>query len=111
MAKFDWTLECKEAFAQLKEYLTQPSFLSKPQLGEGLYLYLVVSGVAIIVVLIREEGGAQLPIYYVSHSMVLVEIRYPNLEKLALTLLVASQKLRPDFQAHLIVVFTSHPLK
>lgn len=60
--------------------------------------------------LIQEDRGIQLLVYYVSHSMVLAETRYLSLEKLASTLLVASSKLRPYFQAHLIVVFTYHPL-
>lgn len=33
------------------------------------------------------------------------------MEKLALVLLIASRKLKPYFQAHVMVVFTSHPLR
>lgn len=49
--------------------------------------------------------------YYVSHSLLPTELRYPNLEKLALALLVSSCKLSPYFQAHLIIIFTNHPLR
>ena len=38
------------------------------------------------------------------------EIRYPELEKLALALMVASRKLRPYFRAHLIEVLTNYSL-
>ena len=38
------------------------------------------------------------------------EIRYPELEKLALSLMVASRKLRPYFYAHSIEVLTYYPL-
>ena len=38
------------------------------------------------------------------------ETRYPELEKLALTLVVASRKLRPYFHTHLIEVLTNYPL-
>ena len=38
------------------------------------------------------------------------ETRYPELEKLALTLMVASKKLRSYFHAHPIEVLTNYPL-
>lgn len=77
-----WTPEYKKAFAQLKDYLSQ-----QPQLGKLLYLYLTISMVIMSVILIQEEWHKQLPIYYVSHSMMLTKIRYSNVEKLTLTLL------------------------
>ena len=40
-----------------------------------------------------------------------VETRYPELEKLALTLVVTSRKLRPYFHAHSIEVLTNYPLR
>ena len=40
---FQWTDECKEAFAKLKEYLMKPPLLSPSVIGEKLYLYLAVS--------------------------------------------------------------------
>ena len=109
--KFEWTKECEEAFAQLKAYLTQPPLLSKPKVGESILLYLAVSPTAVSSVLIREEGTTQLPIYYVSHSMVPAETRYPDIEKLALALLVSSRKLKPYFESHTIVMPTSYPLR
>ena len=39
---FQWTDECEEALSKLKEYLTQPPFLSPSITGERLQLYLVV---------------------------------------------------------------------
>ena len=39
------------------------------------------------------------------------ETRYPELEKLALALMVASRKLRPYFHAHSIEVLTNYPLR
>ena len=37
--RFVWTAECEEAFLKLKEYLTAPPVLCKPQLGVPLRLY------------------------------------------------------------------------
>ena len=39
------------------------------------------------------------------------ETKYPELEKLALALVVISRKLRPYFHAHLIEVLTNYPLR
>uniref|UniRef100_A0A5B7BB47 Reverse transcriptase domain-containing protein n=1 Tax=Davidia involucrata TaxID=16924 RepID=A0A5B7BB47_DAVIN len=108
---FEWTPQCEEAFAQLKSYLGSPELLSKPTQGEDLYLYLAVSAHSVSSALIREEAGIQKPIFYTSKTLVGAELRYPDLEKLAFALLVSSRKLRPYFQAHTIIVPTSHPLR
>ena len=52
---FQWTNECEEALAKLKEYLTKPPLLSPLVMGEKLYLYLAVSNTAVSLALIREE--------------------------------------------------------
>ena len=75
------------------------------------FLYLAVSPSAVSAVLLRHEDRAQFPVYYVSHSKASAETRYPEMEQLALALLVAARKLKPYFQAHPIVVYTSYPLK
>ncbi|KAL5539209.1 hypothetical protein UlMin_043494 [Ulmus minor] len=81
---FEWTPACEQALHDLKRYLTSPPLLSKPKDGEQLYIYLTVSEDAVSAVL---------------------------LEKLALALVTAARKLRPYFQCHLIMVFTTYPLK
>ncbi|KAL5739702.1 hypothetical protein ACOSP7_028596 [Xanthoceras sorbifolium] len=52
-----WTLECEKAFQELKCYLTSPPMLSKPKMGETLFLYLAVSPEAVCSVLIRDDKG------------------------------------------------------
>ena len=52
---FEWTDECQQAFEELKTYLSSPPLLSPLQLGEELFLYLVVSPVVVSAVLIRKE--------------------------------------------------------
>ena len=49
--------------------------------------------------------------YYTSKALVEAETRYPLVEKWALALIPAARKLRPYFQAHLIVVMTDQPLR
>ncbi|XP_068504083.1 uncharacterized protein [Phaseolus vulgaris] len=64
--KLIWTRECEEAFLKLKEYLTSPIVLCKPQLGTPLRLYFVVTEQAISSVLVQEQDQVQKPIYFVS---------------------------------------------
>ena len=109
--RFEWIDKCKQAFQALKEHLERLSLLSKPIEGEKLYLYLVVSEDAIITVLVRDEEKVQWPIYYVSKRLVDAETMYPELEKLALTLMVASKKLRSYFHAHSIEILANYPMR
>ena len=85
--------------------------LSKPIDGEKLYLYLVVSYEAVSATLLREEEKVQWHVYYVSKKLLNAKTRYPELEKLALALVVASRKPRPYFHAHSIEVLTTYPLR
>ena len=80
-------------------------------MGEELYLYLVVTPHAVSLALIREEGRVQKSAYYTSLALRGAEGRYPQIEKLAFALIIASRKLRHYFQAHVINVMTDHPLK
>ncbi|XP_022849909.1 uncharacterized protein LOC111372001 [Olea europaea var. sylvestris] len=109
--KFQWTSKCEKAFEALKKHLGKAPLLSKPQPDESLLLYLAVSDVAVSAVLIREENKRQLPVYYISKTLLPAETCYPDMEKLALALITASRKLRPYFQAHSIQVLTNFPLK
>ena len=61
--------------------------------------------------LIREEDKVQRPVYYTSKALRGAEGRYPQMEKLAFALIIASRKLRHYFQAHVINVMTDYPLK
>ena len=108
---FKWTDECQKAFQDLKDYLTTTPLVSSSVQGEELYLYLAVSPHAVSLVLIREEGKVQKPVYYTSRALRGAEGRYPLIEKLAFALITASRKLRHYFQVHVIYVMTDHPLK
>ena len=92
--KFEWTPECEEAFQKLKEQLGPLSpLLAKPIVGETLILYMAISYYAITDVLVREEGEAQYPIYYVIKRLLDAETRYTNMEKLVYALILDSRKL------------------
>ncbi|KAK3022018.1 hypothetical protein RJ639_045179 [Escallonia herrerae] len=65
---FEWTAECQASFEALKEYLASPPLLSKPVVGEELFLYLAVTDSAVNAVLVREQDSKKFPVYYVSKS-------------------------------------------
>ena len=52
---FEWTVECQQAFEDLKAYLFSPPLLSPSKPGEKLFLYLAVSLAIVNAALIREE--------------------------------------------------------
>ena len=103
-----WMTECEEAFQKIKQYLGGIPVSAKSRIGEDLTLYLSAFEHAISSVLVRDEGAVQTPIYYVSKAFQDGETRYSEIEKLALALFIAAIKLRPYFQAHIILVPTSH---
>lgn len=96
-SKFQWTEECEVALQALKKHLGSTPLFLKPVSGEPLQLYLSSTVDTISLVLVREEEGRQLPVYYVSKALLAAEARYPDMEKLALSLVATSQKLRPYF--------------
>ncbi|XP_077247218.1 uncharacterized protein LOC143886933 [Tasmannia lanceolata] len=70
-----WTEECQTAFEELKQYLSSPPLLTKPEPGEELLLYLSVSPMALAAVIVREEHNQQKPVYYDSKVLHDAEIR------------------------------------
>lgn len=108
--KFEWREESEAAFRQLKEVLARLPLLTKPIPGEVLYIYVSTGERAVSSVLVREEKGRQLPIYYASKLLNGGEVGYPRIERIGLALISAARKLRPYFLSHHVVVRTNFPL-
>ncbi|KAK3002995.1 hypothetical protein RJ639_019414 [Escallonia herrerae] len=108
---FEWTAECRASFEALKNYLSAPPLFSKPLVGDELFLYLAIADSPVSAVLVREQDGNQLPIYYVRKVLQGAEMRDPDTEKLIFALLVATRKLQPYFQSHSIMVLMDIPLR
>ncbi|KAL0462474.1 UNVERIFIED_CONTAM: hypothetical protein Slati_0135000 [Sesamum latifolium] len=81
--KFEWDAPCQQAFEELKSYLAGLSLLVKPCQGDTSTYTFRPPSQAVSSVLIREEGGKQMPIYYVSKVLNGVEGRYTPIEKMA----------------------------
>ncbi|XP_073117125.1 uncharacterized protein [Elaeis guineensis] len=110
--QFSWPDECRQAFEELKKYLTSPPLLVRPKVGEVLYLYLATSPEAVSSVLVwKNENRVHQPIYYVSKVLHEAETRYSKAEKMIFALVISAQRLHPYFQAHAIVVLTDQPLR
>ncbi|XP_074296929.1 uncharacterized protein LOC141627592 [Silene latifolia] len=78
--KFEWTEEHEKAFKELKCYLSTPPLLAKPEQREPLFLYLLITEVAVSVVLVKEQDGIQHPVYYILTSYPLkIIMRKPEL--------------------------------
>lgn len=79
--------------------------------GDTLLLYLAVFHNIVSEVLVKERGKVQRPIYYVSKVLLDTETRYTLAEQLALTLVIATRKLRQYYQSHPIIVLIDQPLR
>ena len=50
-----WNEECDQDFIQIKQYLAKPPILASPDTGETLFVYLVVSDIALGAALFKEN--------------------------------------------------------
>ncbi|CAA0809002.1 Unknown protein, partial [Striga hermonthica] len=107
---FLWSDKAQMAFDKLKEFFGELPLLTKPEPGDELVLYISVGSVSLSLVLLREEGGVQQPIYYTSRVLQGAEARYSEIEKAALTLVITTRKLRPYFLNHVVLVRTNFQL-
>ena len=94
---FEWMDECQKAFEDLKKYLSSPPLLSPSMPREELYLYIALSQAAVSAALVRDDGGSQRPVYFISKAFRGAEERYPWMEKLAFALITTARKLKPYF--------------
>lgn len=104
-----WDKENEEAFREVKEILTRPSVMGRPEVGHDLQVFLAATEEAISAAPIQETPYFKL-VYFVSRSLKEAELRYQQLENVALSLVYAARRLRPYFQGHQVVVGTDYPI-
>jgi hypothetical protein len=70
--------------------------------------------VSVIIMVERTEEGhalpVQRPVYYISELLSETKARYPQIQKLLYTVVLARRKLRHYFEAHPVMVVSSFPL-
>lgn len=104
-----WSEKCSKVWKNLKSHLAKLPLLQSLNTRETLFLYLS-SDLAVALVLIKEEGPKQHPVYFVNKALNGAESRYSNIEKLAYSLVISTRKLRAYFESHPVVVYTNAPL-
>ncbi|GJS83780.1 reverse transcriptase domain-containing protein [Tanacetum coccineum] len=111
--EYRWTPEAEEAFQQMKRLIMSLPSLTPPFPKETLYAYLAVSKEAVSAVLLTDQNRRQCPVQYVDHERTLneAERNYSPLEKLALSLINMTRRLRRYFEAHPVKVITDQPIK
>nr|GEV65604.1 reverse transcriptase domain-containing protein [Tanacetum cinerariifolium] len=96
---------------ELKSHLQSLPALTIPRPKETLVLYLAAPTEAIRAVLLTNKGNVQRSIYFMSRALQGLEINYPSLEKVALTLVHTARRLCRYFQAHTICVLIDQPIR
>ena len=79
--------------------------------SEMLLLYLALLEEAVSMVLVVKRAKEQISVYYVRPALAGAEANDPIIKMFAYTLVMASWRLRPNFEAHKVVVLTDQPLK
>jgi len=73
-------------------------------------IYLVVSEDAISAAMVQEVEKEERPVYFISRELHDAEVRYQMIEKVALALVITTQRMRVYFKKHRIIVKTNYPI-
>ncbi|GJV10856.1 reverse transcriptase domain-containing protein [Tanacetum coccineum] len=91
---FHWTTEAEEAFKQMKQLIAELPMLTAPIEKEELIVYLAVTKETVCAVLMTKREAKQMPIYFVSRALRVLELNYTSMEKLVMALVHASKRLK-----------------
>ena len=104
---FVWDETAQLTFEALKKALLSAPLLRLPDYSRDFILYLAVSESTIEVVLIQEDDKlVEHVLYYLSHALAGPELRYSHIEKLALAVVYAVQRLRHYILLRTTIVVT-----
>ncbi|GJS37124.1 reverse transcriptase domain-containing protein [Tanacetum coccineum] len=95
----------------MKRLIADLPSLTPPVEKETLYAYLAVLAEAISAVLLTDRKGRQCLVQYISRTLNEAERNYSPMEKLALSLIHMTRRLRRYFEAHPVKVITDQPIK
>ncbi|KAG9444925.1 hypothetical protein H6P81_016265 [Aristolochia fimbriata] len=98
---FKWDESCRNAFNNIKAYLTKPPVLVPPIVDRPLLLYIAAQEKSVGALLAQcNEDNKERSLYYLSRTLVGAELNYSPIEKTCLALIFSIQKLRHYLQAH-----------
>ena len=106
-----WDEESDSAFQALKQYSSSPPMLESPSDEETLLLHLSMGETAFSSVLVKNFTGTKTPTYFVSKTLQGPELRYFEVEKFFIRLIISTKRLRQHFQSHRIIVGIAQPIK
>jgi hypothetical protein len=110
---FQWSETQKQAFQELKDYLSNMTKLCPPEPRSPLLLYVSASNSAVSAILVqeKEEKGKikQIPVYFTLEALSGSKIFYSEVEKIAYAVIMAARKLRHYFEGHRIRVIANQP--
>ncbi|GJR25957.1 reverse transcriptase domain-containing protein [Tanacetum coccineum] len=107
--EYRWTARRTRRFSRCRDNQCAIHRLTPPYPEETLYAYLAVSREAVSAVLLTDRNGRQCPVQYVSRTLNEAERNYSPLEKLALSLVNMTRRLRRYFEAHPVKEHTRSP--
>jgi hypothetical protein len=83
--KFEWGKECRNAFENIKRYLSNPPVLAAPIKGRPLILYIAALDSSLGGLLAQKnEEGKEVANYYISRTLAGAEHNYSPIEKICL---------------------------
>ncbi|KAG9446344.1 hypothetical protein H6P81_012472 [Aristolochia fimbriata] len=98
---FEWDDTCRNAFNNIKAYLTKPPVIVAPIVDKPLLLYIAAQEKSVGALLAQcDEDNKERSLYYLSRTLVGAELNYTPIEKTCLALIFAVQKLRHYLLAH-----------
>ncbi|KAG9447197.1 hypothetical protein H6P81_013325 [Aristolochia fimbriata] len=110
---FEWDESCRNAFNNIKAYLTKPPVLVAPVVSRPLLLYIAAQKGSVGALLAQcDEDSKERSLYYLSRTLVGAELNCTPIEKTCLALVFVVQKLRHYLQAHSTkLISRADPLK
>jgi len=98
---FSWNDECEQVFQNLKNTLTSPPILHKPNIHQPLLVYITAMDHTVSAALVQDVDGTQHSVYFVNRILQDPETRYQMVEKLALSLAHTARRLQHHRQNRL----------
>ncbi|CAB0042118.1 unnamed protein product [Trichogramma brassicae] len=105
---FVWGSDQEQAFATLKQSLSEAPVLVRPDFDKEFAIQTDASDYAIGAVLTQEREDGEHPVYYISRVLTSAERNYTVTEKECLAVLWAIEKFRPYVEGYHFRVVTDH---
>lgn len=106
--KFQWTLDCEEAFQKIKDALVSASILATPDFEQPFYLQTDASAYGIGAVLFQRRNEQEHVISYLSRALSKTESKYSATERELLAVVWSLDKLRCYVEGAKLTIITDH---